>query len=212
MMTEAQKTPRLKTCPFLLVVEGYGDLLFYAEALEFVELHGQVFIKEFTGVNDLKDQIETFLDDQILAEKTAVAVILDADSNAAGQIQSLAALLHQITNRELEHGVWSQGQPNLGFFVVPDGKQEGEVETLAWNAWANDPKNAEPKQCIDNYLKCMAGKGIRAHSPDKGKIGALLAVKYDEDPRLGPGARHNVFDFNRPEFEPLLTFLRGFAN
>ena len=210
-MAEAQKTPRLKTSPFLLVVEGYGDLLFYAEALEFIGLHGKVFIKEFTGVDDLKLQIETFLDAQLLAEKLAIAVILDADSDAAAQIQSLKHLLHKITERTLEHGIWSQGQPNLGFFVVPDGKQKGEVETLVWNAWANDPQNAEPKQCIDDYLKCMASKGISAHSPDKGKIGALLAVKYDEDPRLGPGARHKVFDFTRPEFEPLLSFLRGLS-
>ena len=210
-MAETSKKPHLKNCPFVLVVEGYGDLLFYAEALEFVRLQNTVFIKEFTGADDLKDKIETFLDEGLLAEKTAVAVILDADANAAGQIQSLTSLLQKVTSRTTQHGIWSKGQPNLGYFVVPDGKQPGEVETLAWNAWANDPNNAGPKQCIDDYLSCMAEKGHTAHSPDKGKISALLAVKYDEDPRLGPGARHNVFDFNRPEYEPLLTFLRGFS-
>ncbi len=61
MMSDVPKKPRLKDYPFVLVVEGYGDLLFYAEALEFVGLHGNVFIKEFTGANDLKDKIETYL-------------------------------------------------------------------------------------------------------------------------------------------------------
>ena len=210
-MAESKNKPLLKNCSFVLVVEGYSDLLFYAEALEFVGLHSKVFIKDIKSDELLKDKIETFLDEGLLAEKTAVAVILDADANAAGHIQSLTSLLQKVTNRTTQHGVWSNGQPNLGFFVVPDGSQPGEVETLAWNAWANDPNNAGPKQCIDDYLSCMAEKGHTAHSPDKGKISALLAVKYDEDPRLGPGARHNVFDFNRPEYEPLLTFLRGFS-
>jgi hypothetical protein len=45
----------------------------------------------------------------------------------------------------------------------------------------------------------------------KGLIGALLAVKSDEDPRLGPGARENVFDLARPELTKLREFLSGFA-
>ena len=203
--------PQLSKSPCVLIVEGYGDLLFYAEALEYVGVD-QVYIKEFTGVSILKAEIETFLNAGLLAEKTSIAVIVDADSNASGQIHSISELLKKITGRELEHAVWSNGQPNLGFFVVPDGKQTGEVETLAWNAWANDPSNVESKACIEQYLKCMKAQGHEAHSPDKGKIGALLAVKYDEDPRLGPGARHKVFDFTRPEFQPLLDFLRGFRS
>ncbi len=203
--------PHEKDAEYLLVVEGYGDLLFYAEMIEFIGLHGRVFIKHFNGTEDLMMNIGTYLSPGRVANKTTAAVIVDGDLSPASRIQSLSQLLSTTFDRTLQHGIWSKGQPNLGYFVVPDGKQPGEVETLAWNAWANDPNNAGPKQCIDDYLSCMAEKGHTAHSPDKGKISALLAVKYDEDPRLGPGARHNVFDFNRPEYEPLLTFLRGFS-
>ena len=203
--------PHEKDADYLLVVEGYGDLLFYAEMIEFVGLHGRVFIKPFNGTEDLMMNIGTYLSPGRVANKTAAAVIVDGDLSPASRIQSLTQLLSSTFDRRLAHGIWSKGQPNLGFFVVPDGHQIGEVETLAWNAWANDPQNAAPKKCIDDYLACMASHGHKAHSPDKGKISALLAVKYDEDPRLGLGARHKVFDFNRPEFEPLLHFLRGFA-
>ena len=215
-MTESVKRPSLEKCPFVLVVEGYSDLLFFAEAFEFLGLHGQVFIKEFGGKHRLKSNIENFLTPELLKGKVAVAVILDADTLEGGEIQSLSHLLQRITGRELEHGVWwngqsHQGEPKLGFFVVPNGKQTGEIETLVWSAWANDPQNEGPKQCIEDFLCCMVEKGHTAKSLDKGKIGALLSVKNDEDPRLGPGARANVFDFNRPEFESVLKFLRGFA-
>lgn len=202
--------PELSKCDRVLIVEGRGDLHFYAELLEYTGVVGTVFIKAFDGVDDLKTKIETFLNPGLLAEKTSIAMIVDADSNASGQIHSMTALLKKITGRELEHAVWSPGQPNLGFFVVPDGKQSGEVETLVWNAWANAPSNQESKACIERYLECMKANGHEAHSPDKGKIGALLSVVCDDDPRLGPGARQKVFDFTRPEFQPLLNFLRGF--
>jgi hypothetical protein len=56
----------------------------------------------------------------------------------------------------------------------------------------------------------MHASDVKAQSPDKGLIGALLALKNDEDPRLGPGARANVFDLNSPHLQPLRQFLAGF--
>jgi len=55
----------------------------------------------------------------------------------------------------------------------------------------------------------MSQAGFRAHSPEKGVVGALLAIRNDDDPRLGPGARARVFDFARPEFASLRQFLSG---
>ena len=57
---------------------------------------------------------------------------------------------------------------------------------------------------------CMQTANATAHSPAKGLVGALLAVKNDEDPRLGPGARRNVFNLGRPELQQLRVFLSGF--
>jgi hypothetical protein len=56
----------------------------------------------------------------------------------------------------------------------------------------------------------MEKAGFAARSPDKGLIGALLAIGNDDDPRLGPGARAKVFDLNRVEYSELKLFLGGF--
>lgn len=204
---------RIEDYSKVLAVEGYSDLLFYAELLEHLGKHDEVFIKHFNGASDLMAKLEAFLSPGLLAVKSAVGVVVDADSDAQARIQSLSQALQNVSGQSLQHGTWFQRQPNLaslGFFVVPDGQQSGEIETLAWNAWANDPQNKSPRQCVDEYLECMSGLGHVPDSPDKGKISTLLAVKNDEDPRLGPGARRgHVFDFTRPEFEPLLDFLSG---
>ena len=56
----------------------------------------------------------------------------------------------------------------------------------------------------------MHAAGHSAESRDKGFLAALLAIRNDNDPRLGPGARANVFDFTRPEFASLKQFLLEF--
>ena len=194
----------------VLVVEGYSDLLFYAEVLETVGKHPQVFIKELGGKVELAKKLETFVNPALLAKKDAIGFILDADTNPAATRSQMEQLLSKITNQAVFDGSWTAGNPRIGLFIVPGGADQGEIESLVWKSWGNDPANAGHKECIEDYVNCMASKGAQAHSPDKGLIGALLAIQSDEDPRLGPGARTNVFDLQRPELKALRDFLANF--
>ena len=115
--------------------------------------------------------------------------------------------MKKATKLDLKDGLWHGTNPKLVFFIVPGNGIAGEIETLVWRAWSHSPPNLPAKQCIDAYLNCMSQNGFNAHSPDKGRINALLAVRADEDPRLGPGARQNIVDFSLPEFAPLRDFL-----
>lgn len=204
--------PKLHECKRVLVVEGYSDLLFYAEVLEALQRLQGVFIKEFGGRPHLATKLETFLSPGLLAEKAAIGVIIDADNEPAGTRQSFAARLSKITGQRVEAGCWTAGSPSIGLFIVPGGDKKGEIETLVWEAWSKDPSNADTRTCVDSFLDCMARQGHEAKSEDKGRISALLSVLNDEDPRLGPGARdqkgRRVFDFDRPEYLPLLNFLK----
>lgn len=200
-------TPNLESSSRLLMVEGYSDLLFYAEFLEEMGVQEGVFIKHFNGRTDLAAKLEIFLTPQLLASKEAFGVIVDADTDALSTANELTRVLSRITRQAVVAGAWTPGQPRVGLFVTPDGKTPGEIETLVWRAWAADPANQAPKVCIDAFMGCMGNLGLRAHSPDKGLVSALLAVRNDEDPRLGPGARANAFNFRRPEFSGLRDFL-----
>lgn len=206
--------PTLPECASVLVVEGYSDLLFFAEALEWLKKPSGVFIQEMGGSGNfrrskrrMKSTLETFLSPPVL-QKTAIGVVVDADTDAAATSQTLEAVLSAITGQPVTTGAWTPGPPRIGLFVVPGGGRQGEIETLVWEAWANDPANAGPRTCVDSFLACMESHGRTAHSPDKGRIGALLSVLSDEDPRLGPGARDQAFTFASPELQPLLDFLR----
>jgi len=218
--------PKIDDCARILIVEGYSDLLFFAEALEWLKNPSGVFIKDLGGSGNFKrdrpelrkhhilrrSTLETFLAPPLLAQKTAIGVVVDADTDAAATSQKLEAVLSAITGQTVTTGAWTVGPPRIGLFVVPGAGRQGEIETLVWEAWANDPANAGSRTCVEGFLACMDQHGRTAHSPDKGRIGALLSVLSDEDPRLGPGARDGAFDFARPELQPLLDFLRPLAS
>src|SRR6266567_149859 len=88
--------PKLENCDRVLIVEGYSDLLFYAELLESVGKHGQVFIKHFNGRSDLATKLEAFLTPQLLAAKQAFGIIVDAGANAHSTSSELTSLLTQL--------------------------------------------------------------------------------------------------------------------
>ena len=203
------ETPKLERSDWVLIVEGYSDLLFYAEFLEALGRQAGVFIKHFNGKSDLATKLETFLTPQLLATKQAFGVIVDADTSPQAASAEVAKLLSQLTGQTVAAGQWTVGKPRVDLFVTPDGSANGEIETLVWHAWSGDPVNEEPRRCVDQFVACMSKAGFTARSPDKGVVSALLAIRNDDDPRLGPGARAKVFDLERPEFSQLKQFLSG---
>jgi hypothetical protein len=206
------KRPKIGDYKRVLVVEGYSDLLFYVEALERIGMQDQVFIQDCNGRADLDLKLHDLLSPGFLSEKTHVGVIVDADQDAEGAAGRFSSVLKTLTKQDASAGCWSSSVPHIGLWIAPGDGNTGEIETLVWKAWSSDPANALSKSCIDSFVACMGRNGLQAKSPDKGMISSLLAIKNDEDPRLGPGARARVFDFSRPEFASLLEFLKGFTS
>ena len=176
--------PNIKDYSCVLVVEGYSDLTFYAELLEHLDIH-HVFIQCFNGRDDIETKLEDIISPQLLTEKQSIAVLVDADEDGDKVGRRLATLLHEITGKYAEIGGWSSGKPKIGLFVVPEGR--GEIESLVWQAWSNDPVNDKLKHCIQAYIACMQANGVAAKSPEKGLVGALLALRNDDDPALDRG-------------------------
>jgi hypothetical protein len=201
--------PPLEKAESILIVEGYGDQALLAEILEWQRGREDVYIKHFGGKGNFRTEaFEVFLRPDKLRVAKRIAVVADADADAAATATSLETRLSKITSQEVKNGAWTTGPPRIGLYVVPGDGRPGEIETLFWEAWSNDPANAAARGCIDAFLACMLVTGRKAESPDKGRIGALLSVLHDDDPRLGAAARSHKIDLGRPELAPLLGFLR----
>lgn len=202
-------TPKIEQCERVLVVEGPSDLWFYLEVLKFLGKADGVFIQHFNGRQALATKLETFLTPVLLTSKKSIGFIIDANGNAAGATQQLTDLLQRTAAQTVTAGQWTVGSPKLGFFIAPDGVSGGEIETLVWKAWAAEPKHAKMRKCIEDFRDCMKASDEKIKSSDKGLVSSLLAILHEDDPRLGPGAREGKFDFTRPEYGPLKTFLSG---
>jgi hypothetical protein len=203
-------TPKIHECPHVLIVEGHSDLLFYAAFLRHMGVLDGVFFQNFQGKNKIlnRDLLGDFLNEKLRSEKASIGIIVDADANPEGTARSVSDHLQALTGRKVSEGVWHEleGEARLGFFVAPSATIPGEVETLAWNALPSDGRHSSMKQAVSNYLADMSSPGWAAQSPDKARIGAYLSAAHDEDPRLGPGAREEMFDFNSPGYDRLRSF------
>jgi hypothetical protein len=206
------KPPLESDCDKLLFVEGASDSVFYRAFLKHLGADG-VWVKDFGGKQKLlkRTALEDALRPDRLATKRSVAIMLDADDNPAGTIKSLSESLKAITGRDVTEGQWCDGTPRLGFFVTPDGTSPGEIETLVWNVWSSNPAHAAGKESVLTHLAAMNQAGWKSKSPDKGRIAAFLAAAFDEDPRLGAGAREGHFNFDDPGFARLREFLVEFG-
>lgn len=201
-------------CDRLLIVEGATDSMFYRAFLKRLGRLDGVWVQDFGSKSKIlkRSLLQDALRPDRLKKMQAIAILLDADENPAGTIHSLKDSLQVILGREVTEGEWSDGKPRVGFFVTPDGTNPGEIETLVWNVWSEKTEHAAGKESVLTHLTTMEAAGWPAKSPDKARIAAFLAAAYDEDPRLGAGAREGLFNFDDPGFDRLRTFLMKFTD
>lgn len=198
----------------VLFVEGNSDLLFYAELMEHLGVYDDCFIQMMGSCDaaTIKNEMVLLLKPDNLLQIERVAVIIDGDENAAAALRACQGALRNAIRVEVSaSGRWVDGKSlRAGAFVVNGAPEVREIESLAWKAWSGVAKNEGLKHCVDAFTGCAEKSGLRLKSVDKVRIGSVLSVLNEDDPRLGPGAKARIFDFNSPAFESLRTFLRGF--
>jgi hypothetical protein len=214
---DSDRRRKWKNEPLVLFVEGYSDLTFYAELMKHIGLHDRCFIQDLGGKGHelLREQARALLTPDRLAQICAVGVLLDADKDADGAFSLARNALKGAVDVDVpRRGEWvraSDSKVRYGVFIVGDGDKQVEVESLAWAAWSGKPDNAAFRGCVEDFIKCARKQGKKLKSTDKVRIGAVLSVLNEDDPRLGPGARRHLFEFEAAAFAELRAFLKAMA-
>jgi 5S rRNA maturation endonuclease (ribonuclease M5) len=213
-MKTVTSKPELKTSPKVLIVEGYSDLTFYAEFLEHLGRHAGVFIKDIGGSGNRLTALETFLNPALIASKSHIAIMLDADANGEGIASGLQNKIRDMTKRELTESLWSEsstGDAKLGFFIAPSPQEVGEIEDLVWRSIREDAAHAPKVRCVDDFISCMGASATSEKSRiAKRHLGSWLSIHCEDDPRLGSAARSRKINFEAPALARLKDFLSGF--
>ena len=201
------------TAPHVLLVEGKDEELFFRALLNREMAQGGPGCQVIPlGKDRFRPRLLGLAADIRGRAVGAVGVVRDADDDAEGALQSVCdALAAAGFTRPAEHGVIVAGDPRVGVFIMPDGRQPGALEALC----RRSVRASAAGLCVDEYMRCLTEqngweattKGNTAQW-DKAFVHAYLASRKNPVVRTGEGALQEVWDFGHEAFHPVTEFLR----
>jgi hypothetical protein len=202
----------------LLVVEGKDEGLFFEAVLrEYLHL-SDIQVLPIGGKTNLGQNLKALKNDPNFPQVTALAIVRDADYAATGAavtaaVQSFDAIRGALTAPGVllpcpaAHGQFAAGPPRVGVFVMPNGLDDGMLETLCLQAVAT----AAEFHCLEDYFTCLQGHGVVPIPKNlhKARAHAWLSSRPEPDLRVGEAAQKGHWPWAAPEFTPLWDFLRA---
>ena len=139
----------------------------------------------------------------------AMAVVLDAETDAAATFQSVCdALVAAGLPAPGAAGDITQGPPRVGLFLVPDNRSPGKIETLCLESVRDDPAWS----CLDVFFSCVRERGgVLPTNMDKARAQAFLSTRANPALPVGLAADEGYWRFENGAFQGLVTFLRTVA-
>ena len=183
-MKEPQAINRKK----LLLVEGKDEEVFFKILLEKKGI-GEIQIMSSGGKDQLKALFPRIQKTRGFDEVTSLAVIHDADINAQATFQSICSVLNNNNlNSPQQVSSFASGSPRVGVFIIPDGQNEGKLESLCLST----VKSESIIKCIDSFITCIEQQSNlndnsykKPKDIHKARCRAFLAAMEKDTPSLG---------------------------
>lgn len=184
-----RERPLSITNPNLLLVEGDDDFHFFQRLLEHRQ-RSEVQVANYAGKDKLGEFLANalVLDPQFSAMVKVVGVTRDADNSFDRAIQSVRDSLRRaqlpFPREPFTYAGGSVRYPNVRVltYILPDNKNEGDLESLYLQATGSD--NA--MICAHRYIDCLKANGLMPRYERKARLHAFLAANRD-DPTIQPG-------------------------
>ena len=188
----------------LLAVEGDDEINFFKKLLEVIGISNLVDIRKSGGKDKFKDLMRAFTVTRGFKSLEIIAVIRDADKNAADAFKSITGVLRKIGLKTPDKpGGYSGGGPAVGVFIMPDNSSGGMLEDLCLDT-VNDH---EAMKCVDDFIYCTQKLNESPNNIPKAKVQAFLASKPKIVNSLGLGAQKGYWNLESEKLQPLITFL-----
>ena len=135
-----------------------------------------------------------------------IGIVRDADTDPAAGFRSV---LDSVSSVGFEppprHAAFSTGDPSIGIFIVPDGENEGAIETVCRRSIEGNAAT----ECVKDYLDCLKRRdALLSTNEDKSFAHAYLAAMRDPMVRVGEAALNDIWDFQGQAFSGLVEFVR----
>jgi hypothetical protein len=199
--------PLVLTKPKLLLGEGQDEVRFFKAFLDHLGIT-DVQVADYGG----KTNFARYL--QALAVPApgyrglvSLGVTRDADTNPVGAFQSVCAALGGVgLSVPGAHGQLAGGNPQVGVWIMPDGRSPDMLEELCLSSVAGDPSYS----CLAVYFTCVFRTANRQpNNWAKAKVHAWLSSQVEPDKRLGEAAESGFWPWINPAFAPIRQFLQS---
>ncbi len=196
----------------LLVVEGRDEEMFFDAALRDHLALTEIQIMPIGGKTKLTLSMTGLVKDVRFPTVQSLAILRDADATAPGATVVSASQAFQSVCGSLQHvglpcpaahGQFAAGPPRVGVFIVPNGVDDGMLETLCLLSVATLPEFP----CVDDYLQCLQGHGVIPNNLHKAMAHAWLASRLEPDKRVGEAAQAGYWPSGSTAFQDLWTFI-----
>jgi len=193
----------------LLLVEGKDEEVFFETFLKIKKIDGIQIIPS-GGKHQFQKLLPIIKKAPGFDEISSLAVIQDADMDADKAFQGICSVLNNNDVKSPDEiASFVSDSPRVGVFIIPDGKNEGKLESLCLST----VKSEGIIECIDSFMTCIE-KNPNSNGYNfpkdihKARCRAFLSAMEKDTSSLGIAAKKGYWDFDSEKLNPLLNFLK----
>jgi len=191
--------------PFLLVVEGKDDQLFFEALARTIALEN-VQVISVEGKTNLRARIKALAVGSGFSEVVSLGVVRDADTSPEAALQSVQGALRAanlpVPERPLE---LTTGRPHVTVMIVPGLNKSGALEDLCLDSVKNEPAI----ECAEEFFECLKERSSGfPRNLSKAMVQVFLASREQSGKRLGEAACAGYWPWDYGAFDEIKRFLR----
>lgn len=191
----------------LLIGEGVDEQRLFTAWLKVLDLSENIQVEYYEGKNNLSRYLKSLSIRPGYQRLESLGIFRDADTDAKSAFQSVQNALIKARLVCPEHsGLFVEGKPRVGVFILPDGIDNGMLEDVCLAAVKSSPE----MECVEQYFQCVTNTVPKKQPKNisKAKIHAWLSSQNEPDKRLAEAAEAGYWPWESPAFDLLKQFLR----
>lgn len=191
----------------IVIVEGRDDKMFFEKLLEKLKIN-DIQIHVLEGKINFKNNFVDVKEVRGFNNVKKIIVILDADENYQNTKDSIKTNINKILKASDEPLVFSSSNPSVAYFIMPNNKDIGMLETLCVASQKNSPAMKQ----VDKFISEVDSDDMIKEKPnnkDKAKAQAYLSIMPKIACGMAYGIVKNYWDLEHPDFQKLINFLKS---
>ena len=188
----------------LLAVEGTDEIIFFEELFKHIGILDKVELREVGGKDQFKIKMPALQKTTGFNDLESIAIIRDADESFKGAFESIKKILEKMNLQvPARPGIFAEGIPKVGFFIMPDNTGNGMLENLCLDTVKDD----KAIECVDQFIDCAKKLKKQPKNAAKTKAQAYLSLMPEIANSVGRGAQKGYWNFDSSELKPLIHFI-----